>query len=198
MPFFTESIPPYLLKNDRPADEHFVETERLYIRCLKEQIDEEKDEFIIATLDYSILELEEDIPRFPNTSVNRGKYCRPRDVLLPIFLDWGVVYVKVKHTKLDYEHPPTGEKLTLKPVHDPLEMNFSHAEIQVFQINGESKERLGKGLKRSMAKVFKGELGKYAKVFQYSKLTDAEWSRLKPIRREKQAEIERALIPTEV
>ncbi len=90
MSFFTDSIPEYLLQKDRSVDNEFEDNEILCIRCLTDHVDFKTKKLITAGF-----------PAFPKTSTNRDKYCQDSDdVLIPIFLDWGVACFRVEHTKL--------------------------------------------------------------------------------------------------
>lgn len=127
--------PARMFTRGRPLDPEFASEEWLYFRCMAEWI--ECGRIKPANV------------HFPDQSVNRQKYSRPRDVLLPDdseescnWLLWGVVGIQVR------DLPPemrTGGGIPYSfPVeHDPLPNNYSHSELRVFK-NGVRETSKGK------------------------------------------------------
>jgi hypothetical protein len=91
------------------------------------------------------------IIKFPNCSVNRGRYSNPDDVIQyqsPRYLRWGVMAFQVENVpaQLPSSTSPTH---TFIVEHTPREDNFSHSEIRAFRVgNFESLEDLPKLIKK--------------------------------------------------
>lgn len=84
--------------------------------------------------------LDASLIRFPDQSVNRQKYSKPQDVLLPEagnekskeWIYWGVFNFPV-HTVLP-SIEASGEVIcTFRVEHDPVEHNYAHSEIRAYR-----------------------------------------------------------------
>ena len=79
----SRNIPERLKQNNRPAVQEFDPQERLFHRFNK--LIEEGGHLYPAQI------------RFPDFSVNRERFSEPEDVLLPIYLNWGIVAFNVEN-----------------------------------------------------------------------------------------------------
>jgi len=85
--------------NGRPLDNPIPQEELLYFRCQKDWILDARDSLKPAK-----------IP-FPDQSVNRKKYSKPKDVLLPDdndeksvnYIYWGVAIIATKQIPSDFD-----------------------------------------------------------------------------------------------
>lgn len=111
-------LPARMYRNGREIDPVFDPEELVYHRCILSDLVDGK---------FSSVSI-----KFPDWSVNRGKYCRPSDVLLPSWLDFGVAEFKVKDVPSDMKS--SGDtNFNFKIEHDPLEENYSHSELRVYK-----------------------------------------------------------------
>lgn len=78
----SRKIPDRLKQYDRPAVQEFDPQERLFQRF--NELIEEGGHLYPAQV------------RFPDFSVNRECFSEPEDVLLPIYLNWGIIAFKVE------------------------------------------------------------------------------------------------------
>lgn len=69
--------------------------------------------------------------KFPDFSVNRGKYSEPKDVLIPSWPNFGIVAFRVGDV------PPSvsssGITYDFKVEHVPCECNYSHSEVRTYK-----------------------------------------------------------------
>ena len=110
-----------MLRNERPPDQGFRPRDFLYHRCTKEDV---KDEvFLPARI------------RVNRPSVNWSKYSKAWDVIFD-YPGQGIVRFVVANLPRELPNAPSrpGEQPPelhhLFPFHDPLELNYSHAEIR--------------------------------------------------------------------
>lgn len=68
--------------------------------------------------------------RFPDFSVNRGKYSSPRDVLRPTDTGWGVATFLVRDIPPTLTHGTT--QYDFKVIHLPESTNYAHSEVRTF------------------------------------------------------------------
>ena len=113
-----EEIPEEMYRRGRPKDLVFLPEEGLFIRF--NQFEGKKVHPLCI--------------RYPNQSVNRGKYSKPEWVLIPEskFGCWGYGTIKVED--IPKSLISTGgviNNLTVK--HDPFEDNYSHSEIRAYR-----------------------------------------------------------------
>jgi hypothetical protein len=109
--------PEHLLRNGRPEDQAFDADELLYRRYIREHL--HNDKIVDAHFD------------FPRTSVNRGKYSQPEDVLFSEngqFERWGVLEFPVSGIPAILQDAQ-GERFVCFPAHAPLDSNYGHTEI---------------------------------------------------------------------
>lgn len=113
----------------REIDDEFLPEERLYLRLPPLLFGEPKGTLLLSQI------------RFPDFSVNRGKYSAPADVLKPNWLTWGVVSFTVADIpeKLDGDDGK-GDRVSyfFKPVDCPETFNEAHAEVRSFDANWRS------------------------------------------------------------
>lgn len=120
-------LPQEMLANGRSPDPTFEPDEELYIRF--SQMDGETVNPICI--------------KCPGQSANRSKYSQPQWVLLcdyPKFVNFGYGLILVG--EIPPELTSTGEVVfSFKPVHDPMDNNYSHTEIRAFK-EGQCVKRL--------------------------------------------------------
>lgn len=147
--------PSRMYRNGRPADALFLSAERLFFRCKAEWVDEGgriKSAYI----------------RFPDQSVNREKYSRPADVLLPDdsersqdLILWGVAIIRAGDVpssmstdgKVHYE---------FSVEHDPYDDNYSHSELRVYK-NKKRETSSGK-VNQKVRKKYRTDLAEKTRV----------------------------------
>jgi hypothetical protein len=100
--------------------------------------------------------------RFPQQSVNRGKYSEPRDVLFSEtgqYAGYGVLQYEVRNVRVTQKNDDN-ETFNLYPKHVPLEDNYAHTELWC-----ECPERQNLNALPSPAvrKYFRTELGRCAR-----------------------------------
>lgn len=83
--------------------------------------------------------------RFPDFSVNRGKYSEPEDVLAPHWPKWGISAFRVDHVppSLSWED---GRTYDFRVEHVPEEHNYAHSEVRTYK-DGERGHEPNKVLK---------------------------------------------------
>lgn len=126
------SLPNRLIRDGRDVDDNFEPREKLYHRFNKLQ----QSEGVLYPASI----------RFPDFSVNRGKYSEPNDVLLydyPSVIDWGVASFKVEdipppHTTGEGTEYETTYSFAVK--HVPIEENYSHSEVRTYKNGNYSKD----------------------------------------------------------
>ncbi len=122
--------PSRMYSEGRETNQTFYGNEILYLRCKRGSLNDEGKKLAPAGI------------HFPNQSVNRQKYSKPKDVLLPNNEDktkewifWGVARIFVRDIPEGTETQalPTAKKVIYKydTVHVPEDDNFSHSEIRV-------------------------------------------------------------------
>ena len=115
----SRKIPERLKQNNRPAVQEFDPQEHLFQRF--DKLIDEGGHLYPAQV------------RFPDFSVNRELFSKPEDVLLPIYLDWGIVSFKVEDIP---DKKITGERTSKETiysfiiVHVPEQDNYSHSEVR--------------------------------------------------------------------
>ena len=138
-----------MLRRGRPVVDHFDHSEPLYWRCTKVQVD---------AIPGSGLGV-----RFPDFSVNRGgpDFGPPEDVLLPNWLDHGVVQFLVRDVPERIDSGPDAT-YEFKVYHVPDEENYAHSEVRTLN-NGTYSPNLA--VKSSVVKKeFRQRLGERARV----------------------------------
>lgn len=151
--------PSRMFMNQRKLDNNFSENESLYFRCMKESVDQEKQIIKPASVPY------------PNQSVNREKYSKLKDVLLPNldkkskkWIFWGVAKISVKDLpkKQEIQHNPKAAKITFvfKVEHDPESDNYGHSEIRVYKNNILDRDNRTRGVK----KIYRTDLSFKSKI----------------------------------
>ncbi|MDQ2731986.1 MAG: hypothetical protein M3Y56_10030 [Armatimonadota bacterium] len=116
----TPDRPDRMYRWGRPIDTVFVSDERLYRRCVGNEI---RQGNVFA----------DQIPFYPDMSVSRSKYSFPEDVLYPdFFAQCGVFSFGVHDIPASY----SSDKDThyeWKPEHDPQDDNFAHTEVRTYK-----------------------------------------------------------------
>jgi hypothetical protein len=114
-------------KGGRPADHEFSHDEVLYMRCEKAHVEKGRLKTIAGI-------------KFPDQSLNRSRYSKPFDVLLPdpaferstkwLFL--GILRFAVAAVPRSIERD--GNTICeFRIEHDPQERNYSHTELRVYK-----------------------------------------------------------------
>ncbi|MCY2987035.1 MAG: hypothetical protein NTY19_04105 [Planctomycetota bacterium] len=125
-----------MYRNGRPIDPQFLGSEKLYFRCKREWIDD-GDRVLPGYI------------HFPDQSVNREKYSKPADVLLPDgtersrdWILWGVAKVTADDVPASIS---TEGKVCYEfsVEHDPEEDNYSPSELRVYK-GGKRESNSGK------------------------------------------------------
>ncbi|MBE7561102.1 hypothetical protein HS125_20000 [bacterium] len=134
--------PPHLLQGNRPLDPEFLPSERLFFRIKSSQLVEGQ--------------VAPEAIRFPRFSVNREKYNRPADVLVPDWPDWGVAAFKYEDVP-DKPWSAVGSphEFTFRVEHDPLPHNYAHSELRAYR-NREHSEKID--VPKTVKKAFRQEL----------------------------------------
>lgn len=132
-----------MYRNDRPIDTTFGRAEQLFFRCKLDWIDDTQ-------------RIKPAKVHFPDQSVNREKYSRPTDVLLPDssprskeWIVWGVAVIRV------CDIPPASEtsagvSYAFTAEHDPDDDNYGHTELRVYK-NGQresNKKKINETIKK--------------------------------------------------
>ena len=147
--------PARMYRYGRPVDSPIPASERLYFRCMKEWTSQNR-------------QVNPAHIRFPDQSVNREKYSRPTDVLLPdgkeeakAWLFWGVAAILAKDLPGNIE---TSGKITYSftAEHDPLDDNYGHTELRVYK-NG-ARERDKKRINQKVKKRYRTDLALRTRV----------------------------------
>lgn len=125
-------IPPRFLINNRPLDENFEEDESLYIR--------------FSASEYNVTgtnRLPVGAIKFPDCSVNRGKYSQPSDVLIPNWIFHGIAEIKVKDIpKTLKSEDKNARQFEFKVEHDPIDINHKYYSKQLFENYAHSEIRV--------------------------------------------------------
>ncbi len=131
--------PERMYRVGRPIDSYFEEDELLYNRCRLEHVDGER------LLPTGI--------RFPDWSVNRGKYSEPEDVLIPEYWDWGIAQFEVSSVPKSL-NLPGNTQFEFRVEHDPLENNYSHSEVRTYKDgNHHRKLEVNKTVKKQFRQI---------------------------------------------
>ena len=145
----------------RTADAEFNPTELLFFRFAAENMDD-TGEFRLAAI------------RFPDQSVNREKYSRPLDVLIPDprrvdtagrsrkWLCCGVAAFPVGCVPTRLENERSEENCDVRVEHDPIEYDYAHSEIRAFLNNKRLLDK--KGVSPSVRKEFRMRLFEHTRV----------------------------------
>jgi hypothetical protein len=143
-----------MFRNGRSVDQQFSSNEPLFFRCKSEWIDSGR--------------LKSAYIRFPDQSVNRAKYSKASDVLIPDtqqksrdWIYWGVAQVNVN----DIPSPTqsiggVAYKFTVE--HDPVDDNYGHSELRVYK----GKDRVGdtENVNKGIKKEYRAELAKKTRI----------------------------------
>jgi len=144
----SNAIPTRLLRNGRPVVPEFAPDELLFMRVTPDKI--HADEVDVTAV------------RFPDFSVNRGKFSEPGDVLLPNHFGMGVCQFEVRDVPPG-PYVPVGSKrnYTFKVVHVPNEDNYSHSEVRAHK-DGIHKRKLD--VPKTTKKWFRDQLRQKMRV----------------------------------
>lgn len=115
--------------NSHVPDPQFEDTEPLYLRFPPPQ------GYIAPEDRAAITKLTDPQVRFPDFSVNRGKYSKPSDVLRPQDVGWGVAQFQVGDVPqaiYDSEARSTPIVYTFRVEHVPLPENYAHSEVRTY------------------------------------------------------------------
>ena len=149
-----DDLPKEMLQNGRPPDSAFAGDELLYLRCMKDWVEDKK---ILPAYVH-----------FPDQSVNRSKYSRPWHVLLPDgakgsaeWIYWGIPRTTVSAIPGPIE-TAGGVSCSFGVEHDPLHRNFGHSELSAYK-NG-IRERNKKKINESVKKLYRQLLSEQTRV----------------------------------
>jgi hypothetical protein len=144
--------PSRMYRRGRPVDPDFQPSEGLFFRCQQESIQEDR-------------RIKPASVRFPDQSVNREKFSRCTDVLMPSasrdeqensqeWILWGVAKILVSDIPAPMEtvggRPNQAMTYSFTVAHDPEEDNYGHSELRVFK-NGQresDKRRISDNVKK--------------------------------------------------
>ena len=140
--------PSRMFSRGRDPDVIFSTDETLYFRCKRDWLDNNGQKIKPAN-----------IP-FPNQSVNRQKYSKPKDVLIPNDEDktkqwifWGVARVFVREIPegKETQGSTSSKKISYKfgVAHDPEDDNYGHSEIRVYKDGVEARKVNSQGVKKA-------------------------------------------------
>lgn len=143
----------------RKLDEDFSLDEILYFRCKKDWINKNNKSIIPAKFP------------IPNQSVNRKKYSKQKDVLIPNneektkdWIFWGVARIFVKDIPdgAETEGSVGANKVyyNFRVAHDPEDDNFGHSEIRVYK-NGDAQKKVKSAI---VKKVYRTNLSFKSRV----------------------------------
>jgi hypothetical protein len=141
--------PRRLRRRGRPIDPEFTATELLYLRCRKVSIRSGQ------LPDLAVI-------RFPDQSVNRSKYSKPSDVLIPDpgnasaknWIYWGILAFEVGAVPSEVKDGQFGA-CKVKVEHDPLGHNYAHTEIRMYLHGRRVTEKEKKLVGREDRKLFR-------------------------------------------
>jgi hypothetical protein len=144
-----------MYRDGRPVDDEFQQSELLFFRC--------KHDEVLATD-----QIKPSAVHFPDQSVNREKYSRHRDVLLPdgspkseAWILWGVARVYVRDIPTEMKSSGSiSYQFTVE--HDPQEENYAHSELRVYK-NGQ-REKDKKKINEQIKKAYRTKLALSARV----------------------------------
>jgi len=129
----SDDRPPDMFRRDRPVDPNFDPSEHLFFRI-------PPDAVVVGVDPVDI--------RFPEFSVNRGKFGYYWYLLYPKFFEFGVVEFLVSDipTPLQSEG---GVEYAFRPEHVPDDDNYAHSEVRTFKGKTRSqKSNLPQGIKK--------------------------------------------------
>ena len=124
--------PPRMYAAGRPAIQDFWPEERLYFRVCRTDAAGRPCE-TAGKLNIGAI-------RAKNQSVNRSRFSKPEDVLIPPtdrpeadFSQWGFASVAVQDLPVQLRSiPDSNPSYSYRPVHDPLPDNYAHSEIRAY------------------------------------------------------------------
>lgn len=149
-----------MLQGSRIPDPTFDASEALYLRCLRDYV--HGDRLLAAGIAF---------PRIPRTSLNRGKYSEPEDVLLPIYLDFGVLEIGIHQVP----HAATkgdGSEVRIRVDHEPEPLNYSHSCLNVYD---ETSEVPRDDVSKTIKKKIRGEFARLGRVIRSPAVTAADY-----------------------
>ncbi len=140
-----------MLRQGRPVDSTFQPEEKLYRRCISDHV-----------LKKRVLP---EAFRFPDFSVNRGKYSEPEDVLVSSagnFGDYAIVVFRVDAIPVRLPSPGRIE-YEFRVYHDPQDENYAHSEVRTLK-NGVHSRTLD--VNKTVKKTFRQMLSDRAEVLK--------------------------------
>ena len=144
-----------MYRNGRPVDPDFLATEKLFFRCRLDSVDE-RGQMTPAGI------------RFPDQSVNREKYSRCTDVLLPDgspqstkWLLYGVAVIQVEDLPAEMRLPD-GVACRFSVEHEPCDDNYAHSELRVYK--NEQRVTDKNGITKTSRKEYRTRLAFRARV----------------------------------
>jgi hypothetical protein len=146
--------PARMYRQGRSVDSEFLPDEILYLRILREHIDNLDATEVVEDLRLALMAI-----RYPDFSVNRQKYSEPEDVIFGL-AGWGIAHFKVEHV------PPTvegeqGSTCEFKVEHVPEPDNYSHSEVRAYK-NGQHDRKMK--LPTTVKSVYRQKLAEKARI----------------------------------
>lgn len=148
--------PERMWQKGRPVDSHFEPTEALYYRCNPEHVINDGQALAVPGV------------KFPNTSMNRGKYSEPEDVLIPpvdkplpgIEL-MRIAVLTVQAVSFEISLQPPAKSCAFRVEHVPLYGNYSHSEVRAYK-DGKREEKMS--FSDTVKKLYRARLAQQAKI----------------------------------
>jgi hypothetical protein len=113
-------LPERMYRKGRPIVHNFAPDECLYYRIVGSDLSQLAGSGILF--------------RFPDFSTNRGSLSEPEDVLLPHWLQCGIISFEVAAILLGYcLNPAEGPRYTFAVAHAPDDANYAHSEVKCFK-----------------------------------------------------------------
>ncbi|MDZ4820637.1 MAG: hypothetical protein SGJ20_16860 [Planctomycetota bacterium] len=144
-----------MIRDDRGLDDDFQSNEKLFFRCKAEWIDQ-NGRIRLAHV------------RAPDQSVNREKFSKRYDVLLPIddtsspkLIYWGVASVDVQDVPT-HGVSTGGLIFSFTVEHDPLENNYGHTELRAYKNN--KREMKSDNINKAVRKEYRAKLAERTRI----------------------------------
>ncbi len=158
-------IPPRFFVNNRPLDNKLEEDESLYMRFSSSEYN------VVGTNRLPVGAI-----KFPDCSVNRGKYSQPSDVLIPNWIFHGIAEIKVRDVpKLLKSEDENAREFEFKVEHDPMDESHQYYPKQLFENYAHSEIRVyenGKHLRKDEARIPKKLNKRYRTLISEKALTE--------------------------
>jgi hypothetical protein len=155
-----DNRPIRMWRRGREIDPEFEPSEPLYSRCTKDQLEDWDGNFTDVFSSLSV--------RFPDFSVNRGKYSEPEDVLIPsvgqppdIYAQMGIVKFTVGTARWEHQPKASPIKYEMRVEHNPDDHNYSHSEVKTYK---DGKYDNGADISKTIKKAYRARLARGAEI----------------------------------